>query len=79
VVAVVAVSRLLVGWCGYGLGLAWVQLWNDNYEGGRLRLPGPQFALRVTLQLDSAAVETNSHEHASIAIPRTSTNIISAL
>jgi hypothetical protein len=37
--------------------MAWVSLWNDNYEGGRHDLPGPQFALCVTLQLDSAAVE----------------------
>jgi hypothetical protein len=37
--------------------MAWVLLWNDNYEEGRHYLPGPQFALRVTLQLYSAAVE----------------------
>jgi hypothetical protein len=37
--------------------MAWVSLWIDNYEEGRLHLPGPQFALRVTLQLYSATVE----------------------
>jgi hypothetical protein len=37
--------------------MAWVSLWIDNYEGGRHHLPGPQFALRVTLQLYSATVE----------------------
>jgi hypothetical protein len=37
--------------------MTWVSLSIDNYEGGRHHLPGPQFALRVTLQLYSATVE----------------------
>jgi hypothetical protein len=53
VVAVVAVSDLSRDGCC----MAWDSLWDDNYEGGRHDLPGPQFALRVTLQLYSAAVE----------------------
>ena len=54
VVAVVAVSEHLWDGCC----MAWDSQWDDNYEGGRHDLPGPQFALCVTLQLYSATIET---------------------